>query len=607
VKIRHLAATAVTASTATLGVLSLGASAQTDEEGLTPLGVYDTGEEGGSEIIAFDPATDRLFTTNGADQTIDVIDISDPSAPSLVTQLDVSSYGDGIQSVAVGDGVIAAAVKHADGAGAGTVVLFSTAGVFDTSYTVGVLPDSIAFTPDGRYIVVANEAEPVCTDDDESVLDVDPEGTVSVIDTTNDSVATADFNAFDGTEAALAAEGIRIFFPGSSVSQDLEPEYVAITPDGTTAHVTLQENNAIAVVDIATATVTDLVPLGFKDHSVDGNGIDPSNRDEAEAIATWNVLGMYQPDAIAVAEIDGTIYTVSANEGDARDYDCYSEEARVKDFDLASPPYAATDGDEENLGRLKTTTAFPTQLNGDDELEQVYAYGARSFTIRTTDGTIVFDSGDDFEQQLVGTDFFNLDEDETDGRSDDKGPEPEALAVGVVEGRTFAFIGLERSGGVMMYDISDPTAPEFIDYVNTAETVPDGAEALVTGGGDVAPEGIAFISATDSPTGEPMLAVSFEVSGTSRLIGIDVQTAPTTTTVPPTTAAPTTTVAPATTVEPTTTVPATTAATTTTTVVPTRELPATGSQDSTGNLALAALALVLGGTGVLAASRRRSL
>lgn len=601
-KTRQLAATAVIASTASLGVLSLGASAQTEEEGLTPLGVYDSGEEAGSEIIAFDPGTDQLFTTNGADQTIDVIDVSDPAAPSLVTQLDVSSYGDGIQSVAVGDGVIAAAVKNADDTMPGTVVVFTTAGTFVTSYPVGVLPDSIAFTPDGRYIVVANEAEPVCTDDDESVLDVDPEGTISVIDTTNDSVATADFNAFDGTEAALAAEGIRIFFPGSSVSQDLEPEYVAITPDGTTAHVTLQENNAVAVVDIATATVTDLVPLGYKDHSIAGNGIDPSNRDDAEAIATWNVLGMYMPDAIAAVEIDGTVYTVSANEGDTRDYDCYSEEARVEDHGLAEPPYAATDADEGNLGRLKTTTAFPTTFNIHDEIEQVYAYGARSFTIRTTDGTIVFDSGDDFEQQLVGTDFFNLDDDETDGRSDDKGPEPEALAVGVVEGRTFAFIGLERSGGVMMYDISDPTAPEFIDYLNTAETVPDDAASIVTGGGDVAPEGMAFISADDSPTGEPMLAVSFEVSGTSRLIGIDVQTAPTTTTtVPPTTTAPATTVAPT-----TTAAPATTAATTTTTAAPTLELPATGSQESTGNLALAALALVVGGTGVLAASRRRS-
>lgn len=597
-KLRTLSLTAATS----VGLLAAGpfaGSAQSDvTEGLTALGVYDSGDgEAGAEIIAFDPATDQLFTTNGVANAIDVVDVSDPNAPVLVTQLDISSYGAGIQSVAVGDGVVAAAVANADATLPGAVVVFTTAGVFEQVYAVGVLPDSIAFTPDGRYIVVANEAEPVC---DGTSPGVDPEGSISIIDTQNDSVATADFSAFDGTEAAMRAEGIRLFFPGSSASQDLEPEYVAITPDGSTAHVTLQENNAIAVVDIASATVTDIVPLGYKDHSLDGNGLDPSNRDNAEAIATWNVLGMYQPDAISVVDIGGTLYTVSANEGDARDYDCFSEEVRVQDFGLASPPYAATDADPENLGRLRTTSAFPTTFNGSGEIEQVYAYGARSFTIRSLDGTIVFDSGDDFEQALLGTDFFNLDELDTDERSDDKGPEPEALAVGVIEGRTFAFIGLERSGGVMMYDISTPSAPVFIDYLNTAETS-DQVPNLVTGGGDVSPEGIAFISAADSPTGVPLLAVSFEVSGTSRLMQVDVAPATvdtTTTTTTTTTTVPPATTMPAATVAPTTAAPATTSN-------PVAELPATGSSNS--NMALFALVLLAGGGVILVAARRRPL
>jgi hypothetical protein len=567
-----------------------GAAAQTVEEGLTPLGVYDSGSgEGGSEIVAVDPATDQMFITNGTTNAVDIVSIVDPQAPLLVSSVDVSAYGDGIQSVAVGGGVFAVAVKAADPTANGTVAVFTTAGVFLASHEVGNLPDAIAFTPDGRFIVVANEGEPVC---DGGVLDVDPPGSVSVIDTdaTSGAVATADFTAYDGTEDALRADGIRIFFPGSSASQDLEPEYVAISPDGATAFVTLQENNAVAVVDIATATVSELLPLGYKDHNLAGNGLDPSNRDDAEAIANWNVLGMYMPDTISAVDIGGATYLVTANEGDSRDYDCYSEEERVKDFALASPPYAVGDEADSNLGRLKTTSAFPSVIDEGD-LQQVFAYGARSFTIWDTDGNVVFDSGDQIEQQLVGTGFFNLDGDETDGRSDDKGPEPEAVATGVIDGRTFAFIGLERSGGVMMYDISDPANATFVDYLNTAEE---------TSVGDVSPEGISFIAEEDSPTGEPLLAVSFEVSGTTRLMQVNTDE-------PPVTATPTTepvTTEPVTT-EPVTTEPVTTAAmptatpsipVPTTSSVPTtvaNVLPETGGENG-GLLTAAALTSIFG-------------
>lgn len=586
-------------------------SAQTTDEGLTALGVYDSGVgEGGSEIVAVDTASQQIFTTNSADDTIDVIDISDPTAPTLVTQLDVSPYGDGIQSVTVADGRVAAAVKSADPTAPGTVAVFTTAGVFVEAFTVGNLPDSTAFTADGRYIVVANEGEPICDENDDSLLDVDPEGTVSIIDTQNSTVATAAFTAFNGTEAALAADGIRIFFPGSTVAQDLEPEYVAISPDGATAYVTLQENNAIAVVDIASATVSALLPLGYKDHSVDGNGFDASNRDDAESITTHDVLGMYMPDAIVATQIAGTDYLVTANEGDSRDYDCFSEEERVSDFTLAQPPYEATDGDDEQLGRLKTTSAFPSTFDGAGSLEQIYSYGARSFTIRGLDGTVVFDSGDDNEQRLVGTPYFNLDDDETDGRSDDKGPEPEALAVGNIGDRTFAFVGLERSGGVMMYDITDPAATVFVDYLNTAEVSSDDP-AVATGGGDVSPEGIAFIPADESPNGEPLIAVSFEVSGTTRLMQVDVDepiVAPSTTIAPTTTVAATPTTVPDdtdtdTTVPDTTPAPTTPDTAPTTAAAPTDLLPATGT--STGTITWLALLLVgLGGT-TMALTRRR--
>ena len=501
-------------------VLVPGGTASGDDDGivLEPLGAYAGGEEGASEIVAFSPKKDYAYVTNGAVNAIDIIDFSDPDDPQLVTQVDLSPYGDGVQSVTAAKNRVAAAVKNADDTQPGNVVIMNLKGDVKGVYEVGVLPDATAFTKNGRYVVVANEAEPVCGEEDtpaEEDLIADPPGTVSIIDLKKGTVATADFTKWDGKEDELRAKGIRIFFPGSSASQDLEPEYVTISKNGKLAYVTLQENNAVAVVDIKGGYVSHLLPLGYKDHDAPGNGLDPSNRDDAESIQNWDVLGMYQPDAIASFRTKGKDYLVTANEGDARDYTCYSEEIRVGDFapgegiaNGLGAAYDATDIDDENLGRLKTTTAFPTTLAADDTVEQVYSYGARSFTIWNKYGHVVFDSGDDFGQLLLGTPYFNADDGETDGRSDDKGAEPEALAIGKVDGRRYAFIGLERSGGIAVYDITKPASSFFVDYVNT--------EPL----GDISPEGIVFISEKKSPTGEAMLLVSFEVSGTTRAFEI---------------------------------------------------------------------------------------
>ena len=467
-------------------------------------GVYDSGVgEAGSEIVAYDAHAKRMLITNGALNQIDIVDIRNVDAPQIVNTVDLSAYGSAVQSVAASRRWSAAAVKASNPADDGTVVLFDEDGRIRRTYTVGNLPDSLTFSDDGRYLVVANEGEPVC---DGETLVVDPVGTISVIDVVRNRVNTADFSAWIGHEDDLRAAGIRIFFPGSNAAQDLEPEYVTIA-DSRTAYVTLQENNAVAVVDLRSGRVTDLLPLGYKDHSVPGNGFDPSNKDDAEAIANYDVFGMYMPDTIASTRIGRSTYLVTANEGDSRDYSCYGEEIRVKDAGLGAAYDDALEADG-GLGRLKTTAAFPTTFDADGQIEQVYAYGARSFSIWGTDGSLVFDSGDDFEQQLVGTPYFNLDGDETDGRSDDKGPEPEAIAVGTIGSSTYAFIGLERSGGVMMYDISTPADPTFVQYLNTGDL------------GDVSPEGIVFVSAKDSPTRTPLLLVSFEVSGTTRIIDL---------------------------------------------------------------------------------------
>ncbi|MEZ4868570.1 MAG: choice-of-anchor I family protein [Caldilineaceae bacterium] len=895
---------------------------------LTVLGSYTTGvfDGGASEIVTYDPATQRAFTINATDATIDVLDISDPTTPTLINQIDVTPYGAQANSVDVYDGVLAAAVQNNDKQANGAIVFFTTDGDFIASVEAGPLPDMITFTPDGAKVLTANEGEP------NADYTVDPEGSVTIVDlsggvenVTQENVTIAGFTAYNDAELDSS---VRIFGPDATVAQDLEPEYIAVSPDSTTAWVTLQENNAVAVVDLTTGAATKIVGLGFKDWNrptaslnaieftdlpvlgtteagqdiymggfsglyfegvneetgnlmfithpdrgpnpdpvdVDGDGIDErpfalpdyqaqwvrfevnpatkeiiwgegtlltradgtpisglpnlageegmayadeepidlfgnaleldpygadmegivkadddtywmvdeyrpaiyhfgadgvlidrfvpegsndneagvevgtealpaiyaqrranrgfeavayadgivyafiqspiddpdtardtnsrngksirilafdtatsetvgeylymieggavdkigdavalsgsellvmerdsalgpaaqkyifkvnlanatnihgmalpqglerqsktslalagiypvaktlyvdlaaigyhmadkteglafvdentlallndndfgtgttfstttglldanpnpipvvlglitltpsgldvSDKDDAINIQQWPVLGMYQPDAIAAYAVDGETYLVTANEGDARDYDGYSEETRLGDLilDLGVFPNAAELQKPENLGRLRTTTAG-TDTNGDGLVDRILTYGARSFSIWTADGRLVWDSGNEIERIVAETfpDDFNADgENGTfDNRSDDKGPEPEGVDIGVVNGKSYAFIGLERIGGVMVYDISDPHAPVFVDYVNNRDFSGD-AEAGTAG--DLGPEGVKFVAADKSPTGQPMLLVANEVSGSTTFYAIE--------------------------------------------------------------------------------------
>ena len=326
------------------------------------------------------------------------------------------------------------------------------------------------------------------------------------------TTTTFEFTDFDegGPRAAELPDTVRIFGPGASVAEDLEPEYITVSPDGAYAWVSLQENNALAKLDLTAGTVAEIIGLGYSDHSMPGYGIDASDRDGLVNIANWPVMGMYMPDAISAFETGGTVYVATANEGDAREYDGFEEEFRGDDF-----PDAADDLlDDTKLARLTFTAAAPSDGTAAGGL---YSFGSRSFSIwNGMTGELVFDSGDDFEQIVAQTNpaFFGSDNDENtfDTRSDAKGPEPEAIATGMIDGRNYAFIGLERVGGVMVYDITDPTAPVFQQYLqNRVFAGGDDAETIV---GDSAPESITFVSADDSTTGTPMILVSNEVSGT---------------------------------------------------------------------------------------------
>ncbi|XCF06294.1 esterase-like activity of phytase family protein [Tamlana crocina] len=280
--------------------------------------------------------------------------------------------------------------------------------------------------------------------------------------------------------------------------------------------IALLPNNEIAVINdndfgLAGAGITDNSVLGIISFAND-YGFDASNKDDAIDIKQHPTLGMFMPDAITSYAVGGINYIVTANEGDSRDYDGYSEEVRVKDLTLnpAYYPNAASLQENENLGRLKTTIANGDYDN-DGTYEQIYSYGGRSFSIFDQYGNIVFDSGDQFGQKIASEEptLFNEDEEEFDDRSDDKGGEPEAVAVAEIEGTTYAFIGLERQSAILMFDITDPKDVEFITYYKHNRV-----------SGDVAPEIIKFVPAADSPNSKNLLLVGYEVSGSLGIIEI---------------------------------------------------------------------------------------
>lgn len=480
------------------------------------IGSFDPSGDNSSttEIVSYDPTSQRLFTTSAVAGFLDIINFSNPNAPTTINSIDMNVYG-GITSVAVKNGVVAVASPNQDETLNGSVVFFDTDGNFLKQVTVGALPDMIVFSPDGSKVLTANEGQP------NENYSIDPEGSVSVIDISNgipsltqDNVSTLLFTQFNADEAALIASGVRKLYAQSTLSQDFEPEFITISADSQKAWIALQENNAIAVLNLNTLTYESVWALGTKDMSLPGNGFDASDNNDVVLIANWPVQSFFIPDAIASYEVNGTTYIVTANEGDEKEYGSFTERVAVSSssyvLDETIFPQAQMLKKTYNLGRFRATN-----LNGntdaDAAFEAINSVGARSFSIfNTTTGALVFDSGDDFERYTseMYPSIFNSDHEENapKGRSRAKGPEPEGVTVATIAGETFAFVSLERVGGVMVYNVTDPANAVFVDYNNPRNTT--------AYGGDNGPEGITFISAADSPNEKDYVLVANEISGT---------------------------------------------------------------------------------------------
>lgn len=471
------------------------------------------------EIAAFDAATNRFFVTNPGNSSLDVYALSATGGLSAVMAIPLSGQPN---SVAARNGLVAVAVEGPTGQAPGAVQFFdaATGTANGPAVVVGAMPDMLAFTPDGTKVLTANEGEA-----DLATGLINPEGSVSIVDVATRTAITASFAPWNGQKAALQAAGVRISNTnGITLAQDLEPEYLAIDATSTTAWVTLQEANAIAEIDIATATVTAIRPLGFKDHGLPGNELDASDQDGIHGnFLNWPILGIYQPDAICAFTIGGVTYLATANEGDSRaDFAGFQDQTRgalvddnfVLDCEDPTPETGLYTLAQLNtnalLGRLNFATGdydiARGDTDGDGDVDQLYVFGGRSFTIWTTGGTKVFDSGSEIEREMLARGLW------VESRSDDKGPEPEAVAFGVVDGIPLLFVGLERTNAVMVYEVSNPAAPVLRDVIDVR---------TASGLNAAAPEGLLFVAANDNPTGRPLLVVTSEGNGTLSVFAID--------------------------------------------------------------------------------------
>jgi hypothetical protein len=522
--------------------------------------------EGAAEIVQYHGATQTVYATNGDNNTIQLIPIggltsdtlSDPitantlgfATVTLPSDVEGTAIGD-ITSIAVSGDLLAAAVTGESDQDNGFILFFngvnSQAPVFLDAVEVGALPDMVTFTPDGSRVLAALEGEP--SDD----YTIDPLGGIAVIDILangqpEESGDIVTFEAFNGRQAELEAMGMHFPNPSgrtingvainTTVAQDLEPEYITTT--NATAYVSLQENNGIAILDLETMEV-DVVGLGFKDWA--GLDIDVQEDGSVSFGQYEGLFGVYQPDTISHFEWNGATFLVTANEGDAREYifdatdeasclaaggldfddgEClaYTDEVQIEDLDAEPGSLFEAILNTGEADDLRVTMELG-DADGDGEYDTAFTYGARSFTIWDQNGLPVYDSGDDFERitaSIFGDQFNNNDdENEGDSRSENKGPEPEAITVGTIGSRTYAFVGLERMGGIMVYDVTNPFGVFFVEYVNNRD-VTEGLDISLAG--DLAPESIVFVDAADSPTSEPIVIVGSEVSGSVTVFGV---------------------------------------------------------------------------------------
>lgn len=473
--------------------------------------------ESGTEIVSYDPKYKQAYSINGALSAVDILDMSRLTHGKFTLKKrillkDLGVEGSDITSVAVNKKFhyIAVSIPAKDKTDNGLVAFLDKDGKLISKVTVGALPDMVTFTNDSKKLIVANEGEP------NDAYTVNPEGSVSSIKVNRlGKVKQSAVKTVKFTKENIPSNIRHLGRNAEESFLNLEPEYVTVDANNKFAYITIQERNAIAKFDLKQDKFVKVSSLGYKSYLE--NAIDVSDKDKKINMKHYPLLGMYQPDGIAQMKVKGETYLLTANEGDAQDYDGFSEETRIADiadqFDMTSQYLNGTDvavlKDQKGLGRLKTTTS-QSFVNKDGKYTVPMTFGGRSFSIINANSLgLVYDSGSDFETITANANesTFNSQQEkigkiEFDSRSDDKGPEPESIVTGNINGQMYAFIGLERVGGIMVYNVTNPKKPVFETYFNANDN------------GDISPEGLTFIDAKHSPTKQPLLLASHEMSGT---------------------------------------------------------------------------------------------
>lgn len=537
---RKAITTTLTLSLALLLGNTLPAKSNSEPFTITELSRILSGDgEGGAEIPTYHAASKRLFSTNGVRNTVDVYDLSDPTKPVRINRVELKGFGTDVTSVAAGKDVIVAAVHRGETFAAngtpttptGVLVVMDVNGkVLSTPDLKGVLPDAVTFTPSGTTALVAIEGQPVCAKDDlattaneatDYTKAVDPLGGVSVVDLTNPTAPEVTFVGFKGFSVSeLRAKGLALSTVVNDAAKDLEPEYI-VALDDAKAYVTIQEANGLGVLDIENGSWIE-VRKAFES-KLTATPIDTSDRDSGRGPRSYiNVVGASQPDAIAGFKIGSGHYLLTANEGDAREYTCLNDDLRGSSLKVDSrrfPEWKTWSANAE-LGRIKVNPNAGDR-DGDGDIDTIHLRGSRSMTIYRN-GVPIWDSGkllEDIQTSAFGVANINgshaLSADKTtvnytpQDRSDDKGSEPEGVAVGMVGNSRIAILGLERMSALVVFDVSTPREPTFLKWIQMLPTTPTPAAQATAW----SPEGVIFIPAEKSPNGKALFITSYELSG----------------------------------------------------------------------------------------------
>jgi hypothetical protein len=517
----------------------------------------DGAKQGGIEIISYTPDNHTVAGVyvsdpdgSGAGPTtfgVQVLTLGNTGGLTERFQIDLNTGNTGLAGLSSVSGVAldplgrsfgVAGVIPTDNTGTlGKLAFFNyNTGAVIGTINAGYHPDSVRFSDDGMKIYVANEGEfkpgAAQAAGSLSIVDVSSITSGNLAALTGLTASTFDFTPGNlGSGASLsgirnsnvAAVGTSGTFinsvpnftlVGNQDAGALEPEFVTISQGK--AFVTLQDNNAIGVFDLGTNKWEKINNLGTVTMTIDGSDTDLLK------VTTGTVKGLHMPDTIASFVVAGKTYLVTANEGDARvddrDVSRFGDvggnDSMVPILDANYPATATGVRANGALGRLNVS-----RIDGDTDnngkIDDVTAIGTRSFSIWEVQGdnTLVrtHDSGPlDGLLNTLDTGAYNMNRGTTaqfDTRSDDKGVEPEGLTIFSVDGKTLLALMLERQNGVLLYDITDPNSPLYLDYINTYGSGVAGADP-----NDrlVSPEGSLYISAADSPTGTSLLLVGYE-------------------------------------------------------------------------------------------------